>query len=113
MGVLCDLFIIAEQWIIVGFWGGKNVAHLVLSIIYSSIFGPGFIVMCIYMADPNRSKCFIAIFATVSTIVAIITAVYSSTDDPLRDFPPAPFICWPVAILKIWTYVMFLWKARG
>ena len=113
LGVLCDYLIMAEQWIIVQFWDGKNPGHIVLSGIYTCIFGPGFLVMCCYMADPKRNKCFIAIFATISTIVAIVTAIYCTTEEPLSVFPPAPFLAWPLAILKIWTYVMFLWKARG
>ena len=44
------------------------------------MFGPGPYVMWNYMNDANRNKSLVAIFDTISIIVAILTAIYCSTE---------------------------------
>ena len=85
-----------------------------VSIVYTGVYGTGVIGMIFYMKDEKaRSKCGVAGASIVSVAMGILTAIYSSSDQAVEAFPPAPLLAWPIAFLKIWTFIVFVWKARG
>ena len=112
--VLIEYGIVGLNWVIVVSFKFKKIEHLIFTGVITLVYFWGPCAVCKYFSEPTLSKkVFIGLFHVISTVIAIGTAYYFSTDDSIAYlFPPGALISWLLVIVKIWTDCVFFVKAK-
>ena len=112
--MLIQYGIVGLNWVIVVSFKFKKIEHLLFTGVITVVYLWGPCSVCKYFENPTTSKkVFIGLFSVISTVIAIGTAYYFSTDDSIAYlFPPGALISWILVIVKIWTDCVFFVKAK-